>query len=359
MIYILKGCKGVCACPGETCQACAEGCQECTKGCCAPVAECVTVTCNTVTNIWERPLGCYVFFTFIASVTMWAFCITAVAVEKEVLFGESPSPTPAPLLTTTPSELTADDRRLHLSWDYQEAFGYNEDASGVGQPIVGRVLAEAVCEKKGLILGMFAADFFVFLINIFFAVYIQNQVWAGLVELVKDEEREALTTRKAIKRRNVAELVADSTKQVCLYDFCFCFYFFFLFGQLAFNWWMYSSPVGEPHCDKLKWSTDVALLGIWYPALVIMYSFGWFYFLQCYSACETCCKPFGGCTCCFGKRPDPEGGAYYDDDAPMVNPGAPVHGVLVAPAQQLQPMPMGALPDKKKKKKKKGGCSIM
>mmetsp|Transcript_147095 Transcript_147095/g.256684 ORF Transcript_147095/g.256684 Transcript_147095/m.256684 type:complete len:335 (-) Transcript_147095:30-1034(-) len=333
MIYILKGCKSICECPGETCQACAAGCEECTKGICSPVAECVDVFCNTISNIWSRPLGAYVFGTILSSGIMWAFVISAVCVEKEHLFGgSSPTTTPAPAVTTTLSELAADDRRLEAG----------------------------ICENKGIILGMFALDFFVFLLNIFFAIYIQNKVWDGLVKLVGEEEKAALTSGKAIKRRNVAQLIADSSKQVCLYDFCFCFYFFFLIGQLAFNWWMLATQVGGPFCDKLKWSSEVAEMGIVYPALVIVYSFGWLYFLQCHAACETCCTPCGGCTCCFGKRPDPEGGAYYDDDVEMVNPDEPVAGVLVAPgAQKLTPMPVGALPAKKTKKpKKSGGCSI-
>lgn len=279
MIYIFQGCKFICDIPSQVCEGCAQACDAACKGICDPIAECCSSICDGISHVCERPLGCYVIYTIFSSL------LTFLAVILAFVGGQD----------------------MFNSWDTSSTTA----APGQVAPATGT--STSSCSKLGMLVLFLVGAFVIALINICFAVYVQSKIWEGLVDLVDEEEAEAVQSGQPVRRRNVGQLIMDSAGTVALYDIAFCLYFFFLLAQLAFFAW--GITIIRTHgCNVSGWPGVVAYLGISYPIIVFMWVFLWWVFLCLHSCMEDVCRPFGGCSCCFGKRPNPRGQpASYDE----------------------------------------------
>jgi hypothetical protein len=297
MIYIFKGCSGICALPFQICDECGRACHNVCGDICRPIAKCCREIGKTINGIFTRPLGIYVLGTICLMIFQCVAVMLALRHSK-------------PQLTTT----------------YDEEAHYVTVAPAVA-PAVAVVAAPTtptpgaqVCEGGSTVFMLILVEGVIALINICSAVYIQQQTWEGLQDIVDMEEAEAAAGGKRVKRRNVAQLIMDSSGQIFCYDVCFCFYFFFLILELIIAAYG-TTLVQEPYCNPSGWPASVMYVGWIYPILVGFFAVGWLLLLHCHSAAEDCCRPCGGFACCFGERPlprhlQPDGSDsdYYDDE---------------------------------------------
>jgi len=277
MIYIFKGCQSICELPARCCDAlaalCNESCKLCNNACghiCKYPQKAFAAVCISLAHIFDRPLGCYILLALLMNTISIVGAVTGLADKNlvvHVVKTGAATTTLAPFATT----------------------------SSMPPGVV-------VCEKP---VKMFLIVDILFSIgHIAFSFYIQWSVWDKLCELVDEEEEEAERTGMGarMKRRNVAELIIDSSGNIALRDIGFCLYFFFLIGSFVFSI-MGASWTKFPGCNPQQWPGTVAVLGIVFPILVAVFAFNWVIFLCAHAACEHCFARCGGFSCCFGKRP--------------------------------------------------------
>jgi hypothetical protein len=287
MIYIFKGCSGICALPFQICEKCGKACHDVCGDICRPIAKCCREICKTINGIFTRPLGIYVLGTIALMFFQCVGVMLSLRHAKPQLTtsaDEIPVTTPAPVALAPGAPTPAP-----LGPQVSSFQGH---------------LVPQVCEGGSTVFMLILLEGVIALINFGSAIYIQRQTWEGLQDIVDIEEAEAAAGGKRVKRRNVAQLIMDSSGQIFCYDVCFCFYFFFIIGELAIAAYG-TTLVGEPYCDPSGWPATVMYVGWIYPILVGFFAIGWVILLHCHSAAEDCCRPCGGFSCCFGERPLP------------------------------------------------------
>lgn len=277
MIYIFKGFQSCCELPGKLCSQCSRATNECCDAVCKPCGDCCNIVCDAIGGMCSRPLGCYVFGTLVMSVSIFTTSLMALS-NSSALTPEAPA-----AAASSPAAPNA-------------APSVISDASAAGS---------GTCEGESLLKLLMMGFAAVAVINLLSAVYVQRQVWEGLLDVVDEEERaNSLTGKKKHKKSSVAELILSSSGKVFCYDVCFCFYFFLLIGQFVMAI-AGDRNTQEPNCGAEGWRGTVFSLAYAYPIMVAFYTLGWVIFLYCHSCVEACCAPFGDINCCFGRRPTP------------------------------------------------------
>jgi hypothetical protein len=191
-----------------------------------------------------------------------------------------------------------------------------ESSSTTAAPTVlpGQVtLAPTACPRSGTVLALLLLMVIIAMINIASSLYIQNQVWEGICDVVDEEYQQELATGRQAKKRTLGDLILGSMGQVFCYDICFCFFFFFMIAQFAIAFFG-SYVTADAACNPGGWPAYTCWLCTLYPVLVLVYSIIWWISLHCHSAMEDCCRPFGGFTCCFGGKPLPRSTGAYPGD---------------------------------------------